>query len=214
MTTKTLTENHPMAITKRQQQAIATKQKILDTAETLIGERGYDNVSVDDIVAACGVAKGTFYIYFKSKDELIVYIEHTPYEKMREEFNSIKGRPFEERLRYLLMRWFDIMAKFNIHFARQRLRHYVDPAYASLYGENTTQMDVGLEMVETFFEDAVKNGELRAETPVTTLAREITFSMEGCAIYHYKCEGTFPVMEWASTYCDLVVNTLVRPYLS
>jgi hypothetical protein len=74
-------------------------------------------------------------------------------------------------------------------------------------------MDVGMEMVKEFIEDAVKKGELAPNTPVLTLARVITFSMEGCAIYHYKCEGSFPVMEWAADFTDLVIDTLVRPYL-
>ena len=51
-----------MTLNKRKQQAIRTKQQLLDTAEELVKEKGFDAVSVDDIVAACGVAKGTFYV--------------------------------------------------------------------------------------------------------------------------------------------------------
>ena len=50
-----------MPMTRRKQQAIETKQKLLDAADALVKERGFDAVSVDDIVAVCGVAKGTFY---------------------------------------------------------------------------------------------------------------------------------------------------------
>ncbi|MDT2193928.1 helix-turn-helix domain-containing protein [Paenibacillus larvae] len=32
---------------------------------------GYENVSVDDIIAATGTSKGTFYHYFSSKEEII-----------------------------------------------------------------------------------------------------------------------------------------------
>lgn len=44
-----------------------TRQKILDAAEVVFGERGYEAASIVDITRAAGVAQGTFYIYFESK---------------------------------------------------------------------------------------------------------------------------------------------------
>ncbi len=47
------------------------KQKVLfRSAEKLFEKYGYRKVSVDEIVKKAGVAKGTFYLYFKNKDEL------------------------------------------------------------------------------------------------------------------------------------------------
>ena len=34
----------------------------------LIAEKGYDQVTVDDIAAACGIGRGTLYHYFPGKD--------------------------------------------------------------------------------------------------------------------------------------------------
>lgn len=47
------------------------KQEFLDAAQTLFYEQGYDQTSVNDILDAVGVSKGTFYHYFKSKEELL-----------------------------------------------------------------------------------------------------------------------------------------------
>jgi len=44
---------------------------ILRCAVELFHERGVDDTSVNLIVARAGIAKGTFYLYFRSKDELI-----------------------------------------------------------------------------------------------------------------------------------------------
>ncbi|MEK8129656.1 FAD-dependent oxidoreductase [Paenibacillus filicis] len=52
----------------------ATRKKrehLLETALRLFIERGYEQVSVDDIIAATGTSKGTFYHYFKGKDEIL-----------------------------------------------------------------------------------------------------------------------------------------------
>ncbi|MFD0692824.1 FAD-dependent oxidoreductase [Paenibacillus sp. GCM10027628] len=44
---------------------------MMDVALTMFMEKGYENVSVDDIIASTGTSKGTFYHYFKSKDAII-----------------------------------------------------------------------------------------------------------------------------------------------
>ncbi|MGV8082079.1 MAG: TetR/AcrR family transcriptional regulator [Coriobacteriia bacterium] len=49
----------------------ATKKKLFDAAMQLIGERGFSETSVDDIVERAGVAKGTVYYHFVGKSELM-----------------------------------------------------------------------------------------------------------------------------------------------
>lgn len=58
-------------LTSRKIQAAETKRRIYESAVKLLRERGINNLSVDDIVEAAGVAKGTFYVYYKSKFSLI-----------------------------------------------------------------------------------------------------------------------------------------------
>ena len=50
------------------------KNEILDTAQKLFFELGYEQTSVSNIIDAVGVAKGTFYYYFKSKEELLDHL--------------------------------------------------------------------------------------------------------------------------------------------
>jgi len=47
------------------------RDEILDAAQRLFYGRGYEKTSVADVIAAVGIAKGTFYHYFKSKSELL-----------------------------------------------------------------------------------------------------------------------------------------------
>jgi len=49
----------------------ATKKKLFDAAMELIGERGFTDASVDEIVERAGVAKGTVYYHFSGKAELV-----------------------------------------------------------------------------------------------------------------------------------------------
>lgn len=59
--------------TKRQIQAEETKNKIYDAAVREINEKGFNNVSIEDITTAANVAKGTFYTHFESKEALAFY---------------------------------------------------------------------------------------------------------------------------------------------
>jgi len=45
--------------------------ELLDAAQHLFFQKGYEKTSVNDIINKVGVAKGTFYHYFSSKDELL-----------------------------------------------------------------------------------------------------------------------------------------------
>ncbi|WP_199620177.1 FAD-dependent oxidoreductase [Paenibacillus alkalitolerans] len=47
------------------------RQLVIDTAIRLFAEKGYEQVSVDEIIAISGISKGTFYHYFSSKEDLL-----------------------------------------------------------------------------------------------------------------------------------------------
>jgi len=47
------------------------KKEILNAAEKLFADRGYEAATVNDILDAVKIAKGTFYYYFKSKEDVL-----------------------------------------------------------------------------------------------------------------------------------------------
>lgn len=47
------------------------KNEILDVAEQLFAVRGFDNTSTNDIINEIGIARGTLYHHFKSKEEIL-----------------------------------------------------------------------------------------------------------------------------------------------
>ena len=49
----------------------ARHAEFLDVAQTLFFSKGYEQTSVQDIINTVGVAKGTFYHYFRSKVEVL-----------------------------------------------------------------------------------------------------------------------------------------------
>lgn len=47
------------------------REEIIEAAKNLIMQKGYRKTNVEDITNAVGIAKGSFYTYFKSKDSLM-----------------------------------------------------------------------------------------------------------------------------------------------
>jgi len=50
------------------------KSQILNAAEDVFTKKGFDEARMNDIAEKTGLSKGTLYLYFKSKDDLIVAI--------------------------------------------------------------------------------------------------------------------------------------------
>lgn len=51
-----------------------TKRKIFETSLKLFAQKGYDATSIEDITATVGVAKGTLYYHFSSKEEIFNFL--------------------------------------------------------------------------------------------------------------------------------------------
>lgn len=55
----------------KQKDSINSKEKILEAAEQIFAEVGFDGARVDDIAARAGVNKALIYYYFESKDAIL-----------------------------------------------------------------------------------------------------------------------------------------------
>lgn len=65
------------------------KNEILDVAEQLFAEKGFDNTSTNDIINAIGIARGTLYHHFKSKEEILDSVIERISESLMREARSI-----------------------------------------------------------------------------------------------------------------------------
>jgi AcrR family transcriptional regulator len=75
---------HMKGMGRRERKAAATRVKLFRSALQLFAERGFPNVTVEDITEAADVGKGTFFNYFNSKDHVLSVIAEIQLGKVRE----------------------------------------------------------------------------------------------------------------------------------
>ena len=78
------------------------KELIASSAKKVILEKGYKNISVEDITNEAGIAKGSFYTYFKSKNLVIDYILEEVIAKRKNEFKLDKRKSLENTIKSLV----------------------------------------------------------------------------------------------------------------
>ncbi|MTI81455.1 MAG: TetR/AcrR family transcriptional regulator [Firmicutes bacterium] len=69
------------------------REEILAAAEDLFKIQGYVNTSVESIIQRAGIAKGTFYYYFKSKEEILDALAHATVDQLCEVYKKIADDP-------------------------------------------------------------------------------------------------------------------------
>ena len=78
------------------------KELIVSSAKKVILEKGYKNISVEDITNEAGIAKGSFYTYFKSRNLVIDYILEEVIAKRKNEFKLDKRKSLENTIKSLV----------------------------------------------------------------------------------------------------------------
>jgi AcrR family transcriptional regulator len=66
-----MTDEMDTGLGKRQQNRIATRQRIADAALRLFESRGYDATTLEEVARVSGISARTLFHYFKTKDELV-----------------------------------------------------------------------------------------------------------------------------------------------
>lgn len=73
-------------------QTTDTRQHIIDVARAIITHKGYSAVGLSEIVQAAGIPKGSFYYYFKSKEEFAeALLAHYFSHYLQEADNQLSG---------------------------------------------------------------------------------------------------------------------------
>lgn len=92
-----------------------TKRKIFETSMKLFAEKGYDATSIEEITATVGVAKGTLYYHFSSKEEIFNFLVEEGVKLLKNSI-EIKTQKLEktmDKLRAIVLIEIKVMLKYE-----------------------------------------------------------------------------------------------------
>ena len=97
---------HLKSMSRRERRAAETRVRLFRCALQLFAERGFPNVTVEDITEADDVGKGTFFNYFESKDDVLSVVAEIQLGKVREALQEAESakNSIHATLRHLLQR--------------------------------------------------------------------------------------------------------------
>ncbi len=98
---------HPSRITRKPQaRTEATKAKILDAAQSLFAESGFENTQLDEVAARAGCSRGGIYAHYTSKEDLfLALMEHRVSATFRATCKKIAAEPDLKERRNIFKQW-------------------------------------------------------------------------------------------------------------
>lgn len=168
--------------TKRGSKTGDKRARILNSAVRVFAENGFYATRVADVAKAAGVADGTIYLYFDSKEELLISLFEDRVEKllayMRDELPSHKDA--KEKLRAVIQLQLGLLegerdlAEVITVILRQStklLKEYAAPRFTAY-----------LDAIATIVSDGQKVGEFRNDVSPHLVARATFGALDGIAL--------------------------------
>ena len=185
-----------------------TKSKIVNAAWNLFYENGYENTTVDEIIARSGTSKGSFYHYFSSKDSLLSSLSYVFDEKYRElEPNLTKEQTCFEKLMYLNQEMFKMIEnKVDINLLSGLLStQLVTKGEKNLLDYNRYYY----KLIRKIVEDGQSRGEIKSETSTSEIVK-LYAMCERALMYDWCiCNGEYTLSHYAKSVLPLLFNDIM-----
>lgn len=165
----------PRATGKREQTKQNNREAILDAARTVFADLGYGATSVRDIIRKTGLASGTFYNYFKSKEEVFEALMDEGMRRIRPRLRAerIRSRTFEDFIRNAYRTYFDYLATDRDTF--QVMRRNPNTVRVRM---DSPEIIAGFEEIREYIEEDIRNGTLPEVDAEYLMASVVGIAME------------------------------------
>ncbi len=198
---------------KRQLCAQETKRKLISTALELLKEKGFDAINVEDITKKAGVAKGTFYTYFKRKEDIVLDISRVPFSEIAQELQKMSDLKLIDKLTHYFHRFMECVESCGINTCRQWTRDVLDPNNVP-ENKDGQKWKYDYEMLRDILANAVNTGELKKDTPVELLAHVLICELYGMMTCWCMSDGKFEPLDWTQKFCEVQLSQIFSQYIT
>ena len=151
------------------------REEILDAAEKLFAAKGFDNISTGDILDAVGIARGTLYYHFKSKEDILDGVIQRITNQLMQDAGEIvrkKELPVLERLTKAIMS-LNVESKIGHEIMEQVHR----PQNALMHQKMQTSLLEGINPILTeLVEEGIRQGICHTRYPESVVEMTIIYA--------------------------------------
>lgn len=200
-------------LTNRQKAAMETRKRLLIAARKLLYDKDFSEITVADIAKEAGVAVGSFYVYFKRKEDIVEGLEDYDFYHLAQIVNGMDGKGILERFSYYCHEFLKGIEDCGIEITRQWIRNNVTPQQMNHCQEEITKYAFDYRAVQSILMEAVKTGLLKTETPVDDLALFINAELYGLMLAWCMSNGAVVGSERTETLVRQGLAKIFEPYI-
>ncbi len=167
---------------RRQRRSAQTRLRLFRCALQLFAERGFTNVTVEDITEAADVGKGTFFNYFETKDHVLGVMAELQLARVREAVRSaVSGkRKIFSTLHHMFLRLAEEPGR-SPNLARAVIASFLASEVVREVIEQ--QMSEGRAMIATVVAEGQKRGEVDPRLKTEDVALQLQQSILGTVLF-------------------------------
>jgi Transcriptional regulator len=179
----------------REMQSLETKQKIFSTALALFDEKGYDNVTINDICHQIGLTKGAFYHHFNSKSDILIMKYKFNENTLQKYYQSIASEKPPQKLEKIIKRFIDYPLNTSLEEMKSSFKVQIDSHYQEFVGgDSAVQKSILMKIIT----EGQTTGDFRNDLSADMLAD---------IIIRYKF-GIY--IEWCIKDGDMDITTIAK----
>ena len=200
-------------MTNRKKAALETRRRLIVAARKILYKRDFAEVSVADIAKEAGVAVGSFYVYFKRKEDIVEVLGDYDFYRLAEIVNGMTGTGILERLAYYCREFMKGIEEYGMEITRQWIRNNVAPQRMSHHDEDITKYAFDVRALQSILREGVKQGLLKAETPVEGLALFINCELYGLMLAWCMSDGAVVGSRQTGAFIANGLAKVLAPYI-
>lgn len=175
-----------------------TKRKIFETSMKLFAEKGYDATSIEEITSTVGVAKGTLYYHFSSKEEIFNFLVEEGVKLLRNsiEIKTQKLNKTMDKLKAIILIEIKIMIKYE---------DFMTILLSQIWGNEPRNKVCKnhvfdcIKVVEQIIKEGIENGEIVDGSP-DFIATELFSIICSSLMYKLKTQKDLDIKKIYSEY--------------
>ena len=183
-----------------------TKRKIFETSMKLFAEKGYDATSIEEITATVGVAKGTLYYHFSSKEEIFNFLVEEGIKLLQNsiDIKTAKLSNYIDKIKAIVLIEIKIVLKYE---------DIITILLSQFYGKEARNQKCQkhiyeyISKIEEIVREGIEQGQIKQGDP-KAIASEIYGLICSSLVYKLRNQENFDVMKLYKEFENTVIEGL------